>query len=74
MKLTVLRLERKKAVSLTELCCDAEDKVGDGELDASDASDGGVSGYSMGCVGSTGAAAAAGLLLLLLLFWFGVEM
>ena len=44
-----------------------------------DASDGGVSGYSMGCVGSTGAAAAAavaaaGLLLLLLLFWFGVEM
>ena len=64
---------RKKVVSLTELCCDVEDKVGDGELDASDAaSDGGVSGYSMGCVGSAGAAPPPGVLLLL--FWFGVEM
>ena len=59
------------ALSLTELCCDdVVDRVGEGELDASD---GGVSGlYSIGCVGSA-ADAIAGLLLLLL-FWFGVEM
>ena len=53
---------------LTELCCDVEERVGDGELEASD---GGVSGlYSMGCDGSAG----GGVALLLLLFWFGVEM
>ena len=52
---------------LTELCCDVDESEGDGELEASD---GGVSGYSMGCAGRAAGVAEGPLLL----FWLGVEM
>ena len=63
---------QSSSVVLTELCCDVDESEGDGELEASD---GGVSGYSMGCAcAGRAAGVTAGQPLLLLLFWLGVEM
>ena len=62
---------QSSSVVLTELCCDVDESEGDGELEASD---GGVSGYSMGCAGRAAGVTPGQPLLLLLLFWLGVEM